>query len=189
VEVDVRWQEGSGLIISHDPLPASWSPAGSLSLPGLLDSLPRSPDLIWLDFKNLRLHNAASAAAYLNELIEHRNLSGRVIVEGRWPWALWLLHRRLGRALPAYWIPDRPAGWRGLAFDTRLSLVIGMLGFSALSVPKWRLTPEFARRFHRLALFTWTCNTPEEIKTAIDRGARLILTDQQRIPRPKVDPE
>jgi hypothetical protein len=182
IEMDVRWKDRFGLIVSHDPLPPEWSAGGSLSLPGLLDSIPQLPPLIWLDFKNLALNNAPSAAAYLNDLMAHHGLYGRIIVEARQPWALWLFYRRAARVLPAYWVPDRPTGVRGLAFDTRLSGVIGILGFSALSVPKWRLTRQFANRFFHFALFTWTCNTPEEIRTAIARGERIILTDQPTLP-------
>ena len=184
IEVDVRWRDGSGLIVAHDRLPETWSSTGSLSLAGLLDSIPQLPSLIWLDFKNLALDNADSAAAYLNELMARHAFYGRVIVEARQPWALWRFHRRAGRALPAYWIPDQPPGLRGFAFETRLTLVLGVLGFSALSVPKWRLTPRFASRYRRFALFTWTCNTPEEVRTAVSRGARIILTDQPAPPTP-----
>ena len=182
IEVDVRWRGEFGLVVAHDPLPKSWSSAGSLSLPGLLDSIPQLPGLIWLDFKNLAPDNAAPAAAYLNEVLARHGLYGRVIVEARQPWALWLLHRRAATTLPAYWIPDRPPGLRGLASDFRLGLVTEIFKFPALSVPKWRLTAQFANRFRRFALFTWTCNTPEEIRTAIDRGARIILTDQPASP-------
>jgi glycerophosphoryl diester phosphodiesterase len=182
IEVDVRWRDGFGLVVAHDALAESWSPAGSLSLPGLLDSIPQRPDLIWLDFKNLAADNAAPAATYLNELLVRHGLHGHVIVEARKPWGLWLFQRRIAGVLPAYWIPDYPAGLRGIAFDGRLSMIVGLLGFSALSVPKWRLTREFANRFRRFALFTWTCNTPEEIHAAIDRGARIILTDLVSVP-------
>ena len=182
IEVDVRWRGEFGLIVAHDPLPRSWSSVGSLSLPGLLDSIPPVPGLIWLDFKNLAPDNAAAAAAYLNKIVARHGLSGRVIVEARRPWALWLLHRRAATTLPAYWVPDRPPGLRGLASDFRLALVTEIFKFPALSVPKWRLTAEFAKRFRRFALFTWTCNTREEIRTAIGRGARIILTDQPASP-------
>ena len=40
-------------------------------------------------------------------------------------------------------------------------------------------TPEFARRFGRFALFTWTCNTMEGMRAATKFGARVILTDER----------
>jgi hypothetical protein len=178
VEVDVQWHDRYGLVVGHDELPDDWTPEGSLSLPSLLDSLSSPPPVIWLDFKNLSWSNAAAAAAYLDRLIAERDLVGRIIVEARSPSALWLLRRRLSGILPAYWVPPRPSGRRRLLYDARLALIMGTLGFPAISVSKTFLTPEFAGRFGRFALFTWTCNTPEEVRAATKLGARVILSDK-----------
>ena len=178
VEVDVHWREGVGLVVAHDELPADWRLAGSLTLGGLLDSVPELPALLWLDFKDLSRGNAAPAAAYLRGLIARHALAGRVIVEARQPSALWLLRRRTPEVIAAYWIP-RPGRWlRGPVYDARLAAVGALFGFPALSLPHQRLTPAFARRFGRFALFTWTCNSPQEMRAAVSRGARIVLTDE-----------
>jgi hypothetical protein len=178
LEVDIQWRDGLGIVVGHDELPATWNPTGALMLSGLLDSIPRQPFLLWLDFKNLSPANAARAGNYLRTVISQRHLQGRVIVESKSPSALWLVHRRFAGILPAYWIPVRPAGRGGLLYDAKLALLLGSLGLPALSIPQKQLTSEFAARFHRFALFTWTCNTAEQIRTASDRGARVILTDK-----------
>jgi hypothetical protein len=186
IEVDVQWRDGVGLVVAHDPLPATWSPTGSLTVAGLLDSLPQVPALLWLDFKNLSRRNAAPAATHLAALMGDHGLRGRVIVEARRPGALWLLRRRATAVIPAYWVPPRPQGLRAVPYDARLALVLGTLALPALSVPRRVLTPEFARRFRSVALFTWTYNTPEELRFAASLGARVILTDKNTpvIPAP-----
>ena len=178
LEVDIQWRDGSGLVVSHDELPPTWSPAGSITLAGLLDSISQQPFLLWLDFKNLSRENATAAARYLHTLMQRRRLEGRLIVESRNPGALWVFHRQVGGIVPAYWIPNRPAGRRGLVYDAKLALVLGSLALPALSIPQKQLTAEFAKRFRRFALLTWTCNTPEEMRTATELGARVILTDK-----------
>jgi hypothetical protein len=50
-------------------------------------------------------------------------------------------------------------------------------GIPAISLPRAMLTPSFARRFGRFALFTWTTETPEQTRMAAGLGARIILTD------------
>ena len=165
-------------MVSHDELPPDWSPAGALGVAGLLDSLPALPPLVWLDFKNLSRDNAADAAAHLDSLVVRHRLAGRVIVEARNPVALWLLHRRVAGVLPAYWVPPRPSGPRRALYDVRLALTMSALGFPAISVSKTFLTPEFARRFGRYALFTWTCNTPAEMRRAAELGASVVLSDE-----------
>ena len=186
VEVDVHWRDSVGLVVAHDALPETWTAATSLTLKGLLDSVPRLPRLIWLDFKNLSRGNAASSAAYVNKLIDQYNLRGRIIVEARRPVALWRFRFSAKTVIPAYWIPYRRSG---IVYDAKLTVILGILGLPALSVPKKLLTPQFVRRFRRFDLFTWTCNTPDEIRTAILLGARVILTDRHAPPSvPEVSP-
>jgi hypothetical protein len=177
IEVDVQWRPGVGLVVAHDPLPDTWTLAGSLTFTGLLDSLPQLPELIWLDFKNLSRHNAIPAAAYVNAAAARYGLKGRLIVEARRPGALWLFRLRANGVIPAYWIPYRPHGWRTAVYDARLMLTLGTLGFPAISIPRGWFTPSFAARFRRFAVFTWTTITPEQTASAASLGARIILTD------------
>lgn len=177
VEVDVHWRDGYGAIVSHDELPPAWTQANSLSLSGLTDSLAEAPALLWVDFKNLSRGNAREAAAYLEALVAKHGLHHRMIVESRSPLALWEVSRRVPTVIPAYWIPARPTGARATLYDVKLAVALGVLGFPAISVPQQHLTPQFAERFDRFALFTWTCNTPDQVNVATRRGARIILTD------------
>jgi Glycerophosphoryl diester phosphodiesterase family len=176
-EIDVQWFPDRGLVIAHDEIDENDILPNALTLSQLLDSLPRAPQYLWLDFKNLDRSNASAAAAHIDSLIVRHAFAKRFVVESVHAIPLRLLWWHAPQVIPAYWI-NRPAqGWKGPLHDAQIAAAIGLLGLPALSVPREMLTGHFVSLFGRLALFTWTCNSPGEIKRVRSLGARVVLTD------------
>jgi glycerophosphoryl diester phosphodiesterase len=176
-EIDVQWFDDRGLVVAHDEVNENDLLPNALTLAQLLDSLPQPPHYLWLDFKNLNRRNAAAAAKHLDSLIAKHQFENRFVVESVSSIPLRMLWFHAPRVIPAYWLTRPATGWKGPLHDAQIAAVIGLLGIPALSVPKEMLTEHVAFLFGRLAIFTWTCDTREEIERARALGARLVLTD------------
>jgi hypothetical protein len=177
-EIDVQWFSQRGLVVAHDEVDENDLLPNALTLAQLLDSLPQAPSFLWLDFKNLDIANASAAAAHLDSLIAHHHFAHRFVVESVSSVPLRILWWHAPDVIPAYWI-KRPALLlrRGPLYDARIAAAVGLLGLPALSVPQEMLTHHLTSLFGRLALFTWTCNSLDEIERARSLGARVVLTD------------
>jgi len=177
VEIDVQDVNGVGLVLSHDPVERKDLSDKPLTLARVLEEMPTLPGYIWLDFKNLRVRRVGAVAEELGALISRHNLKGRLVVESQRPVTLGLLWHEVPTITPAYWIslPDR--GMRRTFAKLKVAALVGVLGLPALSVPKELLADDVAAFFHRRTLFSWTCNSPEEVEAALARGARVVLTD------------
>lgn len=176
-EIDVQWFSDRGLVVAHDEVEEGDLLPNALTLAQLLDSLQQPPQYLWLDFKNLDVHNAAAAAAHLDTLIAKHHFANRFVVESVASVPLRMLWWHAPKVIPAYWINRPPHGWKGPLHDAQTALAIGMLGLPALSVPKEMLTDHLTSLFGHLSLFTWTCNTRAEIDDARAHGAKVVLTD------------
>lgn len=176
-EIDVQWFDDRGLVVAHDSVEENDLLPNALTLAQLLDSLPRAPQYLWLDFKNLDRHNAAAAAAHLDSLIAKHHLANRLVVESVSSVPLRMLWWHAPEVIPAYWINRPPTGWKGPLHDAQIAAAIGLLGLPALSVPKEMLTDHLTTLFGHLSLFTWTCDSHAEIERAKAMGARVVLTD------------
>ncbi|MBA2684123.1 MAG: glycerophosphodiester phosphodiesterase [Gemmatimonadaceae bacterium] len=176
-EIDVQWFSDRGLVVAHDEVEEGDILPNALTLAQLLDSLPQPPQYLWLDFKNLDASNAAAAAAHLDSLIAKHHFANRFVVESVSSVPLRLLWWHAPRVIPAYWINRPPHGWKGPLHDAQIAAAIGLLGLPALSIPKEMLTDHLTSLFGHLSLFTWTCDTREEIEHARAHGATVVLTD------------
>jgi hypothetical protein len=176
-EIDVQWFADRGLVIAHDEVQEKDLLPNALTLAQLLDSLPQQPGYLWLDFKNLDMHNAAAAAAHIDSLIARHHFANRFVVESVRSIPLRLLWWHAPAVIPAYWIYRPPHRRRGPVYDAQIAAAVGLLGLPALSVPQEMLTDRLVSYFGRLSLFIWTCNTRAEIERARKAGARIILTD------------
>lgn len=177
-EIDVQWFNDRGLVVAHDEINENDLLPNALTLAQLLDSLPQAPSYLWLDFKNLDYVNAAAAARHLDSLIVRHHFAHRFVVESVSSVPLRMLWWHAPDVIPAYWI-KRPAHLRhrGPLYDLRIAAAVGLLGLPALSVPEEMLTDHLRTLFGHLALFTWTCNSLDEIERARSLGARVVLTD------------
>ena len=176
-EIDVQWFSDRGLVVAHDEVEEGDLLPNALTLAQLLDSLPQPPQYLWLDFKNLDVHNAAAAAALIDSLIAAHHFAHRFVVESVSSVPLRMLWWHAPQVIPAYWINRPPHGWKGPLHDAQIAAAIGLLGLPALSVPKEMLTDHLTWLFGHLSLFTWTCNSREEIEYARAHGAKVVLTD------------
>jgi hypothetical protein len=176
-EIDVQWFSDRGLVVAHDEVNENDLLPNALTLAQLLDSLPQPPRYLWLDFKNLDRANAAAAAAHLDSLIARHHFAHRFVVESVSSVPLRLLWWHAPDVIPAYWINRPPEGWKGPLHDAKIAAAAGLLGLPALSVPQEMLTDHFASLFGHLSLFTWTCNSRDEIERVRSLGARIVLTD------------
>ncbi|MDQ2932423.1 MAG: glycerophosphodiester phosphodiesterase [Gemmatimonadota bacterium] len=176
-EIDVQWFDDRGLVVAHDEVEEGDLLPNALTLAQLLDSLPQPPQYLWLDFKNLDVHNAAFAAAHIDSLIARHHFAHRFVVESVSSVPLRMFWWHAPEVIPAYWINRPPHGWKGPLHDAQIAAAIGLLGLPALSIPKEMLTDHLTSLFGHLSLFTWTCNTPAEIEYARARGAKVVLTD------------
>ena len=176
-EIDVQWFSDRGLVVAHDEVEAGDLLPNALTLAQLLDSLPEPPQYLWLDFKNLDVHNAAAAAAHIDSLIAAHHYAHRFVVESVSSVPLRMLWWHAPDVIPAYWINRPPHGWKGPLHDAQIAAAIGLLGLPALSVPQEMLTDHVTSLFGHLSLFTWTCNSREEIEYARAHGATVVLTD------------
>jgi hypothetical protein len=176
-EIDVQWFSDRGLVVAHDEVEEGDLLPNALTLAQLLDSLPQPPQYLWLDFKNLDVHNAAAAAAHIDSLIAAHHFAHRFVVESVSSVPLRMLWWHAPDVIPAYWINRPPHGWKGPLHDAQIAAAIGLLGLPALSVPQYMLTDHLTSLFGHLSLFTWTCNTREEIEYARAHGAKVVLTD------------
>lgn len=176
-EIDVQWFSDRGLVVAHDEVDENDLLPNSLTLAQLLDSLPQLPQYLWLDFKNLDVRNAAAASAHIDSLIAKHHFARRFVVESVSSVPLRMLWWHAPNLIPAYWINRPPTGWKGPLHDAQIAAAIGLLGLPALSVPKEMLTDHLTSLFGHLSLFTWTCDTQEEIEHAKKMGARVVLTD------------
>ena len=177
VEIDVQDVEGVGLVLSHDPVERKDLGDKPLTLARVLEEMPTLPGYIWLDFKNLRVGRVGAVAEELGALISRHYLEGRLVVESQRPITLRLLWHEVPTITPAYWISLPDTGTRRTFAKLKVAALAGALGLPALSVPKELLTDDVAAFFHRMTLFSWTCNSPEEVDAALARGARVVLTD------------
>lgn len=177
-EIDVQWFPDRGLVIAHDSVDENDLLPNALTLAQLLDSLPQRPRYLWLDFKNLDRSNAAAAAAHLDSLIARHDFAHRFVVESVHSIPLRILWWHAPDVIPAYWINRPPHGWKGPLHDAQIAAAVGLLGLPALSVPKEMLTEHLTTYFGHLSLFTWTCNSRDEIDHARALGARVVLTDE-----------
>ena len=164
-------------MVAHDEVDENDLLPNALTLAQLLDSLPQPPHYLWLDFKNLDTHNAAKAAAHIDSLIAKHNFANRFVVESVKSVPLRMLWWHAPQVIPAYWINRPPTGWKGPLHDAQIAAAIGLLGLPALSVPKEMLTSHLTSLFGRLSLFTWTCDSHEEMEHARSMGAKVVLTD------------
>jgi hypothetical protein len=176
-EIDVQWFSDRGLVVAHDEVEEGDLLPNALTLAQLLDSLPQLPQYLWLDFKNLDVHNAGAAAAHIDSLIAAHHFAHRFVVESVSSVPLRMLWWHAPDVIPAYWINRPPHGWKGPLHDAQIAAAIGLLGLPALSVPKEMLTDHLLTYFGHLSLFTWTCNTEAEIEYARAHSARVVLTD------------
>ncbi|MEP7086892.1 MAG: glycerophosphodiester phosphodiesterase family protein, partial [Gemmatimonadota bacterium] len=149
-EIDVQWFSDRGLVVAHDEVAEGDLLKNALTLAQLLDSLPRPPQYLWLDFKNLDASNAAVAAAHLDSLIAKHHFANRFVVESVSSVPLRMLWWHAPRVIPAYWINRPPHGWKGPLHDAQIAVAIGLLGLPALSVPKEMLTDHLTSLFGRL---------------------------------------
>ena len=176
-EIDVQWFDDRGLVIAHDEVEENDLLPNALTLAQLLDSLPQAPGYLWLDFKNLDHANAASAAEHLDSLIVRHHFAHRFVVESVSSVPLRILWWHAPDVIPAYWIKRPPHLRRTPIYDVRIAAAVGLLGLPALSVPQEMFTKHVASLYGHLALFTWTCNSLQEIERARSLGARVVLTD------------
>jgi Glycerophosphoryl diester phosphodiesterase family len=176
-EIDVQWFANRGLVVAHDEVETNDLLPDALTLAELLDSLPRAPQYLWLDFKNLDRQNAAAAAAHIDSLIVRHHFAHRFVVESVKSIPLRILWWHAPDVIPAYWINRPSHGWKGPLHDAQIAAAVGLLGLPALSVPQEMLTEHLRTYFGHLSLFTWTCNTRDEIEHARRLGARVVLTD------------
>jgi hypothetical protein len=176
-EIDVQWFDDRGLVVAHDEMAENDLLPNALTLAQLLDSLPTPPQYLWLDFKNLDRHNAEAAAAHIDSLIAKHHFAHRFVVESVSSVPLRMLWWHAPDVIPAYWINRPPHGWKGPLHDAQIAMAIGLLGIPALSVPKEMLTDRLTTLFGHLSLFTWTCDSVQEIEYARAHGAKVVLTD------------
>ena len=175
VELDVFLLPPAQLIVQHDPPTPEQLEDGALrTLEEYLAIKPRDTYL-YLDFKNLDAANAAAAAAQLGPLLRRYEAMERTFVEStRWD-ALAALREHLPDVRTLYWITR----YRKLDADSRRELRENTVrsGTGAVSINHRAIDGAFLRDFGHLRIHAFTVNRSERVRTLVDQGVDVVLTD------------